>query len=97
MQSSSALDIIPDRHRKGESPCNGILYRYATKNQILHFGNEESDPGEEEENTEEVSEYADYIERSMDLLTSSGLNPFLVDETRRFDASGLTQSRQSMN
>ena len=95
MQSSSVLDIIPDSHRKGESPCNGILYRYATKNQILHFGNEESDHGGEEENTEEVSEYADYIDRSMDLLTSSGLNPFLVNESHRFEASGLTRSQES--
>lgn len=96
MQSSSALDIIPDRHRKGESPCQGILYRYATKNQILYFGKEEPDPrAEEEDNTAEVAEYADYIERSMDMLTSSGLNPFLVGESQSYGGFGFSQSQDS--
>lgn len=95
MQTSSAFDIVPD-HRKGESPCNGILYRYATKNQILHFGNEDPDPKAEEENAaEEVAEYADYIERSMDMLTSSGLNPFLVGETYSLGGHGFFQSQDS--
>jgi hypothetical protein len=88
-QSSSALDIHPDNQRKGESPCNGILYRYATKNQILHFGNEEPDSFDEE-NTAEVGEFADYIERSMDMLTSNGLNPYLVG-----DSHGYSQSQDS--
>ena len=96
IQSSSALDIVPDHNLKGESPCQGILYRYATKKQILHFGNEEPDPeAEEEENTAEVAEYADYIERSMDMLTSSGLNPFLVSDRQSFGGSGYSQSQDS--
>ncbi|KAL3799976.1 hypothetical protein HJC23_007449 [Cyclotella cryptica] len=81
--SSKALEVIPDHQRKGEAPCNGILYRYATKNQILHFGNEDSGPKleeeeEEEEGSAEANEYMDYIERSIDMLDSAGLNPFLV-------------------
>ena len=96
MQSSSALEIEPDRHRKGESPCNGILYRYATKDQILHFGNEESNSKlEDDANSAEVSEYADYIERSMDMLTCTGLNPFLVGESNGFIGSAFSQSQES--
>lgn len=81
MESSKALEVCPDRERKGEAPCNGILYRYATKNQILHFGSEESDSKlADEDDSAEANEYMDYIERSMDMLTSAGLNPFLVGE-----------------
>ena len=96
MQSSSAFEIEPDRHRKGEPPCNGILYRYATKDQILHFGNEESNSKQEEDaNSAEVSEYADYIERSMDMLTCTGLNPFLVGGRDDFIGSAFSQSQES--
>ena len=99
--STTALDVVPDRHRKGEAPCNGVLYRYANKNQILHFGNEESDElgeGEGAHDSAEASEYADYIERSMDMLTCTGLNPFLIDESVNCGLSGFSQSlSQSSN
>ena len=95
IQPSSALDIMPDHQRTGESPCNGILYRYATKNQILHFGNEESNSNsQEEENVAEVIECADYIEMSMNMLVSTGLNPFLVGESH-LDVPAFAQSQDS--
>lgn len=96
IQSSSALEVEPDRRRKGESPCNGILYRYATNNQVLHFGNEESESKSEDDvNSAEVNEYSDYIERSMDMLTCTGLNPFLVGENKGFINSEFSQSQGS--
>jgi len=84
--TSEAMQIVPDidhRHQ-GEAPCHGMLYRYATKSQILRFGNEEKRLEEnqaEGDTSKEVSDhYLDYIERSLDTLVKTGLNPLLVGE-----------------
>lgn len=76
-----ALNVVPDRRpsRCGAAPCHGTLYRYATKSQNLLFGNEEKGH-EEDENAKEMSDhYLDYIERSLDALVKTGLNPLLMD------------------
>jgi len=87
LDPSEALKVVPDKQhgRRGEAPCHGMLYRYATKSQILRFGNEEKRLGaaEEEEvnnnSNEEMSDhYLDYIERSLDALVKTGLNPLLM-------------------
>jgi len=84
--TSEAMNIVPDRdsRHRGEAPCHGMLYRYATKSQILRFGNEEKRLEEDQAegyNSKEVSDhYLDYIERSLDTLDKMGLNPLLVGE-----------------
>jgi hypothetical protein len=74
-----SFQIIPDKSRQGKSPCNGMLYRYATKSQLLRFGNEDERFEEDEEDTTEMSDYyLDYIERSLDTFIKTGLNPLLM-------------------
>lgn len=78
---SEALKAVPDKARQGKAPCHGILYRYATKSQILRFGIEEKRlavQGEENMTTEVSDHYLDYIERSLDTLVKTGLNPLLL-------------------
>ncbi len=81
--TKESQDFIRDETRKGESPCHGVLYRYASKLQILHFGNENPDfDYEAEEDTDESAEmggeFFDCIERSLDLYVKDGLNPLLT-------------------
>ncbi|KAL3802469.1 hypothetical protein ACHAW5_009728 [Stephanodiscus triporus] len=74
-----SFQIIPDKSRQGKSPCNGMLYRYATKSQLLRFGNEDERFEADEEDTTEMSDfYLDYIERSLDTFIKTGLNPLLM-------------------
>ncbi|KAL9187193.1 hypothetical protein ACHAXT_010913 [Thalassiosira profunda] len=78
---SEALKVVPDARRRGEAPSQGMLYRYATQSQVLRFGNEDLAPPEAEEDDDAVSEqYLDYIERSLDSIVSTGLNPLLMGE-----------------
>lgn len=82
LDRSHMHDLIPDKRSKGEAPCHGILYRYATNDQILRFTNEEVTVDEDEnENSVETSNYyLDCIEQSFDMLVNTnGLNPFLAD------------------
>ena len=73
---ASALQIQPNT---GIEPCNGVLYRYAIKSQMLHFGKEDEYIGAEEENSKEIDEmYSDYISSALDTLVSTGLNPLLL-------------------
>ena len=73
----AALEVVPNNRRRGESPCQGVLYRYATMSQLLHFGNEEK--GIETTNVPGLSDhYLDYIERSLDSIVRTGVNPFLM-------------------
>jgi hypothetical protein len=79
-----AFDIVPNNNncRQGKkSPCNGVLYRYATKNQMLRFGNEASrfDDMVEEDTDISSEHYIDIVERSLDTLIKTGLNPLLMD------------------
>ena len=56
-----------------------MLYRYATQSQVLRFGNEDGLAQPEAEEDDAVSEqYLDYIERSLDSIVSTGLNPLLM-------------------
>ena len=77
-----AFEIVPDNNclRRGKSPCNGVLYRYATKNQMLRFGKEDTryDMVDGEE-TDMSEHYIDIVERSLDTLIKTGLNPLLMD------------------
>ena len=85
MEPSETLSFIPDRQKKGYAPCHGILYRYATKNQILRFGYEEPNREAEEENANSAElndHYLDYIERSLEMLLRTGLNPLLINNFR---------------
>jgi hypothetical protein len=77
---SDSFQVIPDKSCQGKSPCNGMLYRYATKSQLLRFGHEEnrSEPDEEDAMSDY---YLDYIERSLDTLVKTGLNPLLMGRT----------------
>jgi hypothetical protein len=78
-----SLQIIPDKSRVGKSPCHGMLHRYATKDQLLRFGNEESRAETDEEDLIEMSDYyLDYIERSLDTLVKTGMNPLLMGRGR---------------
>jgi hypothetical protein len=79
-----AFEIVPNNNncRQGKkSPCNGVLYRYATKNQMLRFGNEASrfDDMAEEDTDMSCEHYIDIVERSLDTLIKTGLNPLLMD------------------
>ena len=77
-----AFDIVPNNNncRQGKSPCNGVLYRYATKNQMLRFGNEVTRfDAMAEEDTDMNEHYIDIVERSLDTLIKTGLNPLLMD------------------
>jgi hypothetical protein len=79
-----AFEIVPNNNnccRQGKkSPCNGVLYRYATKNQMLRFGNEASRfDAMVEEDTDMSEDYIDIVERSLDTLIKTGLNPLLMD------------------
>ncbi|KAL7544219.1 hypothetical protein ACHAWF_012794, partial [Thalassiosira exigua] len=77
--AAEALNVQPDGRRRGEAPCQGVLYRYATKRQILRCGSEEKSRGSEEEEENELSNhYLDYIERSLDTIVKTGLNPLLM-------------------
>jgi len=76
-----AFEIVPANNcLRGKSPCNGVLYRYATKNQMLRFGNEDTryDMVDGEE-TDMSEHYIDIVERSLDTLIKTGLNPLLMD------------------
>ncbi len=76
---SAALEIVPDNRRHVESPCHGVLYRYATMSQLLHFEIEEKGLETIEENVPGLSDhYLDYIERSLDSIVRTGVNPFLM-------------------
>ena len=75
---SEALKVIPEK-KKGIVGELGVLYKYATKSQILCCGNEEEVAERDDESSMEVSEhYLDCIERSLDTLAQTGLNPFLM-------------------
>lgn len=79
----AAQDFIRDETRKGELPCHGVLYRYATKQQILRFGSEGPNLNNEaDEDTDESAEiggeFFECIERSLDLYVKGGLNPLLT-------------------
>ena len=82
--ASEMLNVVRRKEKKGESPCHGMLFRYATRNQILRFGNEETHEEAEdadEGNSAEMSQqYYDYIERSLDTLVKTGLNPLLTGD-----------------
>ena len=76
---STAMEVVPDKRRLGELQCNGVLYRYATTSQLLHFGNEEKMLQASDETMPELSDqYLDFIERSLDSIVKTGVNPFLV-------------------
>lgn len=76
---STALEVVPDKRRHGELQCNGVLYRYATTSQLLHFGNEEKRLDASNETMPGLSDqYLDFIERSLDSIVKTGVNPFLV-------------------
>jgi hypothetical protein len=76
---STALEVVPDKRRHGELQCNGVLYRYATTSQLLHFGNEEKRLEASDEVMPGLSDqYLDFIERSLDSIVKTGVNPFLV-------------------
>jgi hypothetical protein len=53
-----------------------MLFRYATKTQMLRFVKE--DETEEDENSAEELQYQDYIERSIEMLATTGFNPLLI-------------------
>ena len=72
---SEATDVVPEKQQGGKAPCHGILYRYATKSQILCFGNEEEVASGEDET--EI-QYFGYIERSLETLARTGANPLLM-------------------
>lgn len=79
---TDSSQIIPDKSRGGKSPSNGMLYRYATKSQLLRFGQEGKRSEADEEDATEMSDYyLDYIERSLDTLVKTGLNPLLMGRT----------------
>jgi hypothetical protein len=79
---TDSFRIIPDKSRQGKSPCNGMLYRYATKSQLLRFGQERKRSEADEEDATDMSDYyLDYIERSLDTLVKTGLNPLLMGRT----------------
>ncbi len=61
---------------KDKSSCHGMLFRYATKTQMLRFVKE--DETEEDENSAEELQYQDYIERSIEMLATTGFNPLLI-------------------
>lgn len=61
-----------------KTSCQGMLFRYAAKRQLLRFVNE--DELEENENSAEELQYQDYIERSIEMLASTGLNPLLLED-----------------
>ena len=65
---------------KTNPSCQGMLFRYASKHQMLRFVNEvEMEEAEkEEEETAEELQYQDYIERSIEMLANTGLNPLLL-------------------
>ncbi len=74
----AALEVIPENRRRNELPCNGVLYRYTTMSHLLHFGNE-GRTLEANENTPGLSDqYLDVIERSLDSIVKTGVNPFLM-------------------
>ncbi len=71
---SEALGVtVATKHK---SSCHGILFRYSTSRQMLRFVNE--DEVEEDESTAEELQYQDYIERSIEMLATTGLNPLLL-------------------
>lgn len=57
-----------------------MLYRYATKSQLLRFGNEDERFEADEEDTTVSDYYLDYIERSLDTVIKTGLNPLLMGQ-----------------
>ena len=61
---------------RDKSSCHGMLFRYATKTQMLRFVKE--DETEEDENSAEELQYQDYIERSIEMLATTGFNPLLI-------------------
>jgi len=61
---------------KNKSSCHGMLFRYATKGQMLRFVNEDEMEGDE--NSAEELQYQDYIERSIEMLATTGFNPLLI-------------------
>ena len=71
-RSDAARVIIDAKHR---SSCHGMLFRYSTKSQMLRFVNEEEMEGGEI--SAEELQYQDYIERSIEMLASTGFNPLL--------------------
>eukprot|EP00574_Skeletonema_japonicum_P004389 CAMPEP_0201716346 /NCGR_PEP_ID=MMETSP0593-20130828/2349_1 /ASSEMBLY_ACC=CAM_ASM_000672 /TAXON_ID=267983 /ORGANISM="Skeletonema japonicum, Strain CCMP2506" /LENGTH=825 /DNA_ID=CAMNT_0048206137 /DNA_START=56 /DNA_END=2533 /DNA_ORIENTATION=+ len=71
---SEALGVtVATKHK---TSCHGMLFRYASKRQMLRFVNE--DEIEEDENSAEELQYQDYIERSIEMLATTGLNPLLL-------------------
>jgi len=61
---------------KHKSSCHGMLFRYASKGQMLRFVNE--DEMDEDENSAEELQYQDYLERSIEMLATTGFNPLLL-------------------
>lgn len=71
---SEALGVtVATKHK---SSCHGMLFRYASKGQLLRFVNE--DEIEQDENSAEEMQYQDYIERSIEMLATTGFNPLLL-------------------
>ena len=73
---SEALGV--DLATKTNPSCQGMLFRYASKHQMLRFVNEGEMEEKEEEETAEELQYQDYIERSIEMLANTGLNPLLL-------------------
>ena len=75
-ERSEALGVTIATTKK-KSSCQGMLFRYAAKGQMLRFVNED-EMMEEDENSAEELQYQDYIERSIEMLATTGFNPLLL-------------------
>lgn len=73
---SEALGVtVATKHK---SSCHGMLFRYASKGQMLRFLNEDELEQDQDETSAEEMQYQDYIERSIEMLATTGLNPLLL-------------------
>uniref|UniRef100_A0A7S4QXI8 Uncharacterized protein n=1 Tax=Ditylum brightwellii TaxID=49249 RepID=A0A7S4QXI8_9STRA len=89
-ESVSNVALNADKKKAGSAPGNGILYRYAMSDQFLRDVKEGSSLTNYEANSADGSnnnvdaeaslQYFDYIERSLEYLERSGLNPILLED-----------------
>jgi hypothetical protein len=75
----TSTTVSPISTKRGHAPANGILYRYASSDQLLRDLNEDGDTFEGDDiETETSKQYAEYIEKSLEFLERGGINPLLL-------------------